>query len=675
MPAEVDPQRAALERALGTQYEVMRLLGRGGMGAVYLARDRSLDRLVAIKVLPPEAAGDPESRERFRREARTAAKLTHPNIVPLLAFGEVDEMLYFVMGYVRGESLADRLRREAKVPAEQARRIVREVADALDHAHRQGVVHRDIKPDNILLDDETGRPMLTDFGVAKARASGATLTGTGMIVGTPTYMSPEQASGARELDGRSDLYSLGVLGYAMLAGHAPFEGASIQDVIVQQIGREPPPLTSVAPEAPSDLSMALMTCLAKDPNQRWPDARSLAIAVGGESVEEDGPEHFPLAQLNEGLFAGVATELVGAGMVGIGIAVSGAGWFGGALKDLFVFIGLGGMGVVPLLLSGFAVAARRRGHSWAEIRKHFLRPPRWWPFWWPAAWRRPADVWDRLPAPLKQSRALRSVAAGMFVTAGASALAALIANALGVPHGVVASIGFGLFVGTGLGGFTALLAATYRAERWGRARGLSATESALAAERSTADPAFWRRPKFAALLQAVSGGAKLAEPHTPAGYLSAVAGAAAQLPAPLGELGREAAESARHLASAITALDAGIAQLARDANPSELESVEQRLAGMGDAGADNESRRQMRSLLVSQRDLLRSLGQQLEAASARRAHLTDLLKALWLQVANLRAQAAADAAADTEITGRIRVLCQEISAHAEAVEAVRAIAP
>ncbi len=188
-----DPLRAALERALGAHYEIVRLLGRGGMGAVYLARERALERTVAIKVLPPEVAVSAEAQERFRREARTAAKLTHPNIVPLHTFGEVEGMMYFVMGYVRGESLADRMRRYEKLPPDDARRILSAIADALDYAHRQGVVHRDIKPDNILLEQESGRPMLTDFGIAKAAASGETLTELGTAIGTPHYMSPEQS--------------------------------------------------------------------------------------------------------------------------------------------------------------------------------------------------------------------------------------------------------------------------------------------------------------------------------------------------------------------------------------------------------------------------------------------------------------------------------------------------
>ena len=219
--APADPLLAKLEKALGAQFEIMRLLGRGGMGAVYLARENSLDRLVAIKVLLPEAA-NAESNERFRREARTAAKLTHPNIVPLHTFGETEGMMYFVMGFVQGESLKDRIDRKGKIEPDDARRILGEVAGALHYAHQQGVVHRDIKPDNILIEDETGKPLLTDFGIAQSVASGETLTQMGTTLGTPHYMSPEQASGERDIDGRSDLYSLGIVGYQMLSGKLPF---------------------------------------------------------------------------------------------------------------------------------------------------------------------------------------------------------------------------------------------------------------------------------------------------------------------------------------------------------------------------------------------------------------------------------------------------------------------
>jgi serine/threonine-protein kinase len=230
-----------------------RLLGRGGMGAVYLAHELALDRDVAIKVLPPEFAGAPELRERFRREARTAARLNHPNIVPLYTFGEVDGLMYFVMGYVAGESLAGRLKREGALAPDEAYSLLADIADALSYAHRHGVVHRDIKPDNILIDGESGSPRLTDFGIAKAAASDAQLTMTGQMIGTPAYMSPEQALGSPEADARSDIYSLGVVAYEMVSGRLPFDAKTPMDSLMQRLKQEPRPLRAVAPDLPEDL--------------------------------------------------------------------------------------------------------------------------------------------------------------------------------------------------------------------------------------------------------------------------------------------------------------------------------------------------------------------------------------------------------------------------------------
>jgi len=186
-----DPLRDALEKTIGFQYRIERLLGRGGMGAVYLAHELALDRDVAIKVLPPERAGSRDVRERFRREARTAARLSHPNIVPLYTFGEVAGLVYFVMGYVAGESLAARLRARGPADADQARILLAAICDALDYAHRQGIVHRDIKPDNILIDAASGTPLLTDFGIARAQTGETQLTSVGQLMGTPQARPPQ----------------------------------------------------------------------------------------------------------------------------------------------------------------------------------------------------------------------------------------------------------------------------------------------------------------------------------------------------------------------------------------------------------------------------------------------------------------------------------------------------
>jgi serine/threonine-protein kinase len=207
------PLPARLSQALGEAYTLEGEIGRGGMGVVYRARDERLQRRVAIKVLPPELAFQSDIRQRFTREAQTAAKLSHPHIVPIHTVGEGQGLVYFVMGYVDGESVAARIKRRGQLPVEEVRRIMKETADALSAAHGLGVVHRDIKPDNILLEGTRGRVMVTDFGIAKAlsQSSGATLTGAGVAIGTPSFMSPEQAAGEKEIDGRTDLYSLGIV--------------------------------------------------------------------------------------------------------------------------------------------------------------------------------------------------------------------------------------------------------------------------------------------------------------------------------------------------------------------------------------------------------------------------------------------------------------------------------
>src|SRR6202521_518630 len=215
-----------LRSALSGSYTLERELGRGGMATVFLAQDTKHHRPVALKVLHPELAATLGS-ERFLREIQIAARLQHPHILPLYDSGQADTLLYYVMPYVEGESPRDRLNHEKQLPVEDAVRIGRDMAAALDYAHRHGVVHRDIKPENVMLHE--GEAIVTDFGIAKAvsAAGGESLTQIGMAVGTPAYMSPEQASGEREPDGRSDIYSLGCVLYEMLTGSAPFTGATV----------------------------------------------------------------------------------------------------------------------------------------------------------------------------------------------------------------------------------------------------------------------------------------------------------------------------------------------------------------------------------------------------------------------------------------------------------------
>jgi hypothetical protein len=247
------------------------------MGIVYRARDVKLDRAVAIKVLPPHVASIPALRDRFLREARTAAKLSHPNIVPVHRADEIDDIAFFVMGLVEGESLGDRIRVRAPIPADELVPVLRDVARALSYAHARGVVHRDVKPENILLDGESGRAMVTDFGIARL-ADASPLTATGQVLGTVHFMSPEQVSG-EAMDGRSDLYSLGVVGYHALSGRLPFDSENATAVLVAHVTRPAPPLASVAPWVSGALASVIDACLAKEPSARYATGDALAAAL------------------------------------------------------------------------------------------------------------------------------------------------------------------------------------------------------------------------------------------------------------------------------------------------------------------------------------------------------------------------------------------------------------
>jgi eukaryotic-like serine/threonine-protein kinase len=272
------PDRLFLEfqTALAGRYSLERELGRGGMGIVFLARDLRLERVVAVKLLPPDRARDAAARARFLREARMAAQLSHPHVIPIHAVEEFGDFVFFVMSFVDGETLGARVRREGALKPHDAARILREVAWALAYAHGQDVVHRDVKPDNILLERGSGRALVADFGIARSVQAHA-LSGEHELVGTPEYMSPEQATGDA-LDGRSDLYSLGVVGYYALSGSLPFRSPTVAGLLAQHATQPSPPLD--APGAPRSLVAAVERCLEKDPGQRFQTGEELAAALG-----------------------------------------------------------------------------------------------------------------------------------------------------------------------------------------------------------------------------------------------------------------------------------------------------------------------------------------------------------------------------------------------------------
>jgi hypothetical protein len=653
------------------------------MGAVYLARESALDRMVAIKVLHATAStGD--GQERFRREARTAAKLTHPSIVPLHTFGEAEGLLYFVMGYVRGESLADRLRREGRLPPDDVRRILVELADALDYAHRHGVVHRDVKPDNILLEDESGRAMLTDFGIARAvelGGAGGTLTTTGALVGTPQYMSPEQANAEKTLDGRSDLYSLGVVGYAMLTGHPPFSGDNAWALLAQHAVKAPAPLADVAPGVPEDLASAVMKCLEKNRAQRWPDGRRLRDALAID-VSDGGALPHELQQ-----------------MIGMGIQFLLALFIVGTLVWTVVLQG-GRIGpyswwmiaLLPLVMlpSAFSVvrSARRGGHSWRRILRVTFWQPGWWPFWWPATLSRPGGIWPRLPRSLQLLRIAFTTSVALLIPVVWMTLyffMEIVPAERRIQHAGNARVStlslewvlqlralelFPLaFISALLGSGGLMLLYPVAAVLWGRRHALSLAASIETLLKPIASP-LWKRPEVAQLLRKPAGRDSNADRREPQSYhelLAAIAELAGELTGPVRALGSDALAVARRVVASLEALDRELRGLARSADPAEIARLESRLA-MPDAdrAEETEEQRRMRGLLSDQLELIRRLRARLDAATTRRAHLVSMLRTLWLHLAELRAQNAREVDMSAEVTAPVRELCAEIARRVDA---------
>lgn len=261
----------ALQEKLAGRYSLDREIGRGGMGVVFLAREVHLDRLVAIKVLPPERAAEPSLRERFLREVRLAAKLSHPNIIPIHAVEERDGFVFFVMAFIDGETLTDRVRHRGPLSGSEGARVFREVAWALGYAHEQGFVHRDVKPDNILIERATGRVLVADFGIAAALGESSAEG----VTGTPEFMSPEQVLG-QPLDGRTDIYGLGASAFFAFSGRFPFEGDTATEILAKQVASAAPPLSSIGVAVPRKLAALVDRCLAKDMSKRPPSGNAVA---------------------------------------------------------------------------------------------------------------------------------------------------------------------------------------------------------------------------------------------------------------------------------------------------------------------------------------------------------------------------------------------------------------
>ena len=667
-PADRIP--AALADQLARQYDILRLLGRGGMGVVWLARERSLDRLVAIKVLAGADIGVGNVRERFRREARIAARLVHPNIVPLHAFGETPDALYFAMGYVEGESLATRLEREGRLPRPAAQRILEEVADALGFAHREGVVHRDVKPENILLDAKTGRAMLADFGIARIEDATTSVTMTGVAVGTPSYMSPEQAVGSGGIDGRSDLYSLGVVGYRMLLGRLPFVAATGQALMAQHAAAKPDDLTLAVPPADRGIASVVMRALEKDPSARWSTAEDFrgelqSLARGGSTL----PEELQRVQMigTKVLFADVAITAI----FGLS-ALWDPRWFAEFGHPEIWFLFLGNLAFLPALSLAWAYPTARK-FGWRDTLRSMLQPPESWVHWWPRSWRRVDDIWDRVPKPLRRLRNILD-GVGTFLVLDIAAFLVVATTGGGAYGDWLLSL---LRTGNGLallGTAKAALPLGWLGFEFFRARkrlGVNARELAelLALPHLSSHPG-WSKPKFARLLAPEAGEAPAIRPPQSPGELAGAIGALANRLVKMGYLpDRESVSAADAVCAAIEGLESEIRKLHERLDPAEGERLARRLAALESTQDDAE----LRPLLEGQLALMRRLDQRRQSKEARRNRLRDQLVTLWMQLCELDARVSRGAAADPELTGRVQLLSRELGRVDEAVTEVEQV--
>jgi serine/threonine-protein kinase len=620
--------RAALEDALSARYEILNLHGQGGMGMVFCARARALEKLVAIKVLLPGAL-TAVARDRFRREARLAASLSHPSIVPVFEFDETGEFPYIIMEFVRGESLGRRLRHEGRLPPDATRRILLDLSDALDHAHRRGIIHRDLKPENILIAADSGRPLLADFGIAKAMDDGSHLTLSGFMIGTPEYMSPEQAAAERDIDHRSDLYSLGAIGYTMLAGRPPHQGNGVASVIGKILSEEPMPLRELVPDAPRDLLAAISRCLEKAPERRWADARALHSALSREGSEDE-----PVTEELRGV-TGFGAFMVIVLVAAVAWAVN--GW-ASADYVLAAVTSLAGL----LVAIGFLIYARGiadHGYALRDVLRVSMWPPKWWGLWWPRALRRPGDVWECLPLSARLTRILLSL---MFATilvwlVMRSALPGLAREPL--RWSVIAVSVFAV-----LAVVTALL-------RW-RAVGFAMQDASRLLFGPTIGVAFWNQPSVNAILitRPDAAAACGTPPDSARSMLHAIEDAAGRLSGRARESGSDAAHAARLLLDDVERLDGDIEKLARDTDPEELDRVERRMAQL------NETQRDARQHLEGYARIMRGQADLLEVKRLEREDANATLRAIWTVLERLREPSGRGTPTETDLLERLRSL-------------------
>jgi len=612
--------------AVGDQYDVQGELGRGGMAVVYRATDVKLHRQVALKVLPPEFAFRDEVRRRFLREAEMAARLSHPNIVPIYAVDERNGLVYFVMALVEGESLAAMLARTPRLAVNDAKRILRDVADALAFAHAHGVIHRDIKPDNILIERDGGRPLVTDFGIARAAEADGHLTVTGVAVGTPAYMSPEQSLGERELDGRSDVYSLGVVGYQMLAGELPFKASNTPAMMMKHVSTIPIPVREKRPDAPAGLASAIDRSLAKRPEDRWPSAGAFRDALDARDASAIPFQHAPVAP------AAAAPPLAYGGM---------------EMRPLLAAPGVPGLPAIPYYLS----RKERR-----QLRKEYRR-----------------DRLNAMPLEYRVARFRRSLISSLPTVAFLGAI-----NYFASPHFPwVIFPAFGILGGV-LSQWATLWSEGVTLKQMFGAGALKPQRAVAPA--AAPPPATLPPPPDAAALAAA-----LAPPDVLAGPRgAAVRRAASDRAAVLGivnalaksdrELIPDVVPTVNALAERVGSVALLLHHLDADMSPRALEELDARIAAVKAEPADKADHERRLSLLERQRTSLAEL-------STRRARLDTQLESAGIALQNLKydllklrssgVQAALNDV--TSATVEARALSKEIGHVLEAADEIRKI--
>jgi serine/threonine-protein kinase len=637
--ATSDSVSELLTLALGHQYEIIRELGRGGMGAVYLAREKALERLVAIKVLRPELAASPESRERFRREARIAANLSHPGILQLHTFGEITGVWYFVMSYVRGETLADVLRRRGRLPPNEAHQILIELADALACAHRYHVVHRDIKPANVLIDAESGRAVLADFGISKIGGMGDKLTASGAVLGTPHYMSPEQTVAGSDVDERSDIYSLGAVGYSMLCGREPFTGENVGQLMYARLVRDPDPIGIVNPAVPKTLADIVMKCLARDRLNRWESADALRTALVDAAAGAD--ERLPEGIRDIPSFGPFALVWL-------------AGWSAFALltpgpiqRALLVLVALMvpfGLGLHVWLLAGRSV-------GFTQMIRVALRPPEWWTMYWPQSLRRNSDMWPRLPL---AARFCRTALSAFFVFVPGAIVVGELFDPL--PGSVSASALLGLEIVT----IAITIAGLTGGYLWSKRQSLDMSDTLRLMIGPTGFSSGWNKPSMTRVLSRASGQVRAPDPGDPLDYRRAIGELLPRLPNQLESFRLEALDLAERMADMLQRQSGEVIAMERDAGPAETERLQSRLAALGEGSSDDtRERADLRKLLQTELEVVWRMRDRLEIASRHRAHRFELLRSLYSILCDA-CERGQDARQADDYPARARVVCDEM---------------